>query len=142
MLVKLNGYNTRCSECQNMLTTVRTIKSYLKFLLILLECCDEFSSLGTRQNLNDFNRIIISDLLNANNRSYVLSSIIYFQNRHYTAHVNNINHMSLFEELELKWYFHDGMKNSGKLIPLDPQLKYDIKRSLQIPYVILYKFEG
>jgi len=79
----------------------------------LLEICDEMNSLQSRQTFKGFHSVKLALSLEIGNKGYSLEGIIYFQNRHYTAHVKGISHNKLTKIQSTEWNFHDEMQNEG-----------------------------
>ena len=135
---KLSNYSNPCLRCGQIFPTQRIIIKFPTFFFILLEVCDSFNSLDSRQNFQYFDVLTLQSTIILENHFYELAAICYFQAFHYTAHINNAS----FPQIQLNsvnWNYHDGIQNDGKLAESIPSLEYRMKESSNIPYILMYK---
>lgn len=139
---KLNNYSTSCLGCKASCKVVRKVIQNPLFVIILLEFPEEFNSLKERKNFKEFHSIDLTLDVKINQQVYNLISICYFQQAHYTVHVNQIQHPKIKNLNSSDWHFHDGMLNGGKLIQNQPKLQFPTRTSDLMPYILLYKLRS
>lgn len=137
---KLGTYFNECLDCRIVSKTERSVQQHPKFFLILLEICEEFTTLKSRRSFKKFKFLSLTSSFLIKKFKYELASICYFQNHHFTAHVQNVINAKLNINSN-KWNYHDGCVMNGQLVELEPNLKFEMYESLLLPYVLLYKLK-
>jgi hypothetical protein len=75
---------------------------------------------------------------------FKLVAVIYFQDMHYTCHVNGIYQKKLIPKIN-KWFYYDGKltdsiaKIPGMLTPGDPSLHINMTTTRLRPYILIYR---
>jgi len=81
----------------------------------------------------------IGESLKLNSKMYNIESICYFQRNHYSVHVKNAKMVNLPKNELMRWQFHDGLLNNGRLVEVEPKFNVKLNSEMNIPYILLYK---
>ena len=134
----LKGFKSSCSNCNVSINTRRKVQQFPKFLFLLLEICDEYENLEQRKKFKDFASIKLSQTLKLEKSSFSLTSICYFQRKHYSVHIRRVSHPELKGLESEQWSYHDGGLNNGCILQSNPSLNFDVNNNELLPYILLY----